>query len=216
MPTSARPRLDRPRILDAAQAIAEAEGVAAVTMRRIGTELGADPTAVYRHFPNKDALLRDLADRLFGTLPDVDPALGWRATMHAELRHALNRYRQHPDLALLLAGQPDDTPSLQAIADRMLGHLLARGLSDADAGRFAQVLENHVVGTGLYYAINGNTLRDTPAMRRVYALLDASELPHAVATAPHLFPDLDATFDLATDALLDAIEALANPTKKVP
>src|ERR1044071_3468498 len=147
MPTSARPRLDRPRILDAAQAIAEAEGVAAVTMRRIGAELGADPTAVYRHFPNKDALLRELADRLFGTLPDVDPAVGWRETMDAELRHALNRYRQHPDLALLLATQPDDTPSLQAIAERMLSLLLARGLGDADAARCAPVLEHPVDGT---------------------------------------------------------------------
>lgn len=214
MPTSARPRLDRPRILDAAQAIAEDEGVAAVTMRRIGTALGSDPTAVYRHFASKDELLRALADRLFGTLPDADPALGWRETMKAELRHALNRYRHHPDLALLLATQPDDTPSLQAIADRMLGLLRARGLSDADAARFTQVLENHVVGTGLYYAANGNALRDAPAMRRVYALLDATTHPHATAVAPHLFPDLDATFDLATDALLDAIEAHADPTKK--
>lgn len=208
----ARPRLDRERILDAAQAIAEAEGVAAVTLRRIGARLSADPTAVYRHFRNKDELLAGLADRLFGTLPDLDPSLSWRDTVEAELRHAMNRYRQHPDLALLLAVQPDDTPSLQAIADRVLGLLGQRGLAPADAARYLQVIENHVVGTGLYYAANGQTLRDTVAMRRAYALLPSATHPHAAAAAPHLFPDLDASFDLASDAILDAIEALADAT----
>jgi AcrR family transcriptional regulator len=209
-PPAARPRLDRERILDAAQAIADAHGVAAVTMRRIGAQLDVDPTAVYRHFRSKDELLHELADRLFGTLPDLDPSLTWRDTVKAELRHALDRYRQHPDLALLLAVQPDDTPSLQAIADRMLGHLLDRGLTAADAARYAQVIENHVVGTGLYYAVNGNTLRDVAAQRRAYALLPADTHPHAVAAAAHLFPDLDASFDLAGEAILDAIEALAD------
>jgi AcrR family transcriptional regulator len=215
--TSARPRLDRERILAAAQAIADAEGVAAVTLRRIGAELNVDPTAVYRHFRNKDELLAGLADRLFGTLPDLDPSLSWRERLVAELRHAMNRYRQHPDLALLLAVQPDDTPSLQAIADRILGLLLERGLGPADAARYLQVIENHVVGTGLYYAANGQTFRDASAMRRAYALLPTETHPHAVAAAPHLFPDLDASFDLATDVILDAIEALADadPTNNV-
>lgn len=213
------PRLDRARILDAAQAIADAEGVAAVTLRRIGAELQVDPTAVYRHFRNKDELLAGLADRLFGTLPDLeDASLGWRDTLKAELRHAMNRYRQHPDLALLLAVQPDDTPSLQAIADRVLGLLLQRGLDPAQAARYLQVIENHVVGTGLYYAANGQTMRDAEAMRRAYALLPTTTHPHAARAAPHLFPDLDASFDLASDAILDAIEALADadPTNDDP
>ncbi|HET6506448.1 MAG TPA: helix-turn-helix domain-containing protein [Baekduia sp.] len=211
----ARPRLDRARILDAAQAIADAEGVAAVTLRRIGAELDADPTAVYRHFRNKDEILAGLADRLFGTLPDLDEtALTWRETLKAELRHAMNRYRRHPDLALLLAVQPDDTPSLQAIADRLLGLLIRRGLRPEQAARYLQVIENHVVGTGLYYAANGQTFRDADAMRRAYALLPATTHPHAARAAAHLFPDLDASFDLASDAILDAIEAVAdaNPT----
>jgi hypothetical protein len=44
-----RIRLDRERILDAAEAITRREGIDKLTLRRIGTELGADPTAVYRH-----------------------------------------------------------------------------------------------------------------------------------------------------------------------
>ncbi|HEU4658536.1 MAG TPA: TetR/AcrR family transcriptional regulator [Capillimicrobium sp.] len=208
-----RPRLDRERILDAAEAIVREEGVGRLTMRRIGAELGADPTAVYRHFRNKDELLIQLADRLFGIAPDLPPDLSWRERFKAELRYSMNRYRSHPDLAMLLAVQPDDTPSLQAIAEWDLARLAEIGLSPEDAARVLQVIENHVVGTGLYYALiehgDDPRLRDTDAMRRVYALLPAGEFPHAVVAAPHLFPDLDESFDFATDMILDAIERLA-------
>jgi AcrR family transcriptional regulator len=210
----ARPRLDRERILDAAEAIASSEGVGKLTMRRIGAELGNDPTAVYRHFRNKQELLVHLADRLFATEFPVDPALSWREQMKAEFRHAMYRYRSHPDLSMLLAVQPDDTPSLQRIAESMLGKLAELGLSDEDAGRVFQLIENHIVGTGLYYALvedaDDPRLRDPDAMRRVYALLPADEFPHAVRVAPHLFPDLDRSFDFASDVILDAIERLAS------
>jgi AcrR family transcriptional regulator len=212
---AARPRLDRDRILDAAEAIARTEGVGRLTMRRIGAELGADPTAVYRHFRSKDELLVELADRLFGMAPELDPELGWREMFKAELRYSMHRYRAHPDLATLLATQPDDTPSLQAIAEWALARLAERGLSVQDATRVFQVIENHVCGTGLYYAFNehkvpGGGLRDAEAVRRAYALLPADQYPHLVAAAPHMFPDPDESFDLGTEMILDAIERLAD------
>src|SRR5690349_23085020 len=86
---SPRPPLDRERILTAAEAIVAREGVGKLTMRRIGAELGADPTAVYRHFRNKDELLTQLADRMFGTLPESDPDLDWRERLRVDLRHAV-------------------------------------------------------------------------------------------------------------------------------
>lgn len=207
-----RARLDRERILEAAEAIVHREGVGRLTMRRIGAELGADPTAIYRHFRGKDELLVQLADRLFGTEIEVDPALPWREQMKIELRHALDRYRHHPELARLLAVQPDDTPSLQRIAERNLATLTELGLSDTQAAMMFQVIENHVVGTGLYYAhvedADDPRLRDPDAMRRAYALLPANRFPNAVRAAAHLFPDLDASFDFGSDLILDAIERL--------
>jgi AcrR family transcriptional regulator len=208
-----RPRLDRERILDAAEAIASTEGVGKLTMRRIGAELGADPTAVYRHFRSKHELLVELADRLFGTEIEVDPSLSWREQFKILLRHAMYRYRAHPDLARLLAVQPDDTPSLQRIAEQNLATLNERGLTDEQAARMFQIIENHVVGTGLYYALvedaDDPRLVDRQAMRRVYALLPPDRFPNAVRVAPHLFPDLDESFDLGSDLILDAIEAMA-------
>jgi len=209
----ARPRLDRERILDAAESIAHTEGVGKLTMRRIGRELGVDPTAVYRHFRNKQEMLMCLADRLFGTVPLLDENLGWRERVKAELRYALGRYRSHPELAMLLAVQPDDTPNLQVIAEWLLARLAERGLSPEDSARMFQIIENHVVGTGLYYTLiehaDDPRLTDTEAMRRAYALLPADRFPHASAAAPHLFPDLDESFDFGTEIILDAIDRIA-------
>jgi AcrR family transcriptional regulator len=208
-----RVRLDRDRILSAAEAIVSREGVGALTMRRIGAELDADPTAVYRHFRNKDELLVQLADRLFGTGPELEPGLGWRETMRRELRHAHLRYRAHPDLAMLLAVQPDDTPSLQRLMEHSLSRLAEVGLPPDDAARMFHLIENHVVGTGLFYSLiehsDDTRMNDPAAMRRVFAMLPADAFPHAVAAAPHLFVDLDESFDRGLELLLDAIEGLA-------
>jgi AcrR family transcriptional regulator len=206
-------RLDRDRILAAAEAIAGREGVGALTMRRIGAELDVDPTAIYRHFRNKDELLVQLADRLFGKGPELEPGLSWREAMREELRHAHRRYRAHPDLAMLLAVQPDDTPSLQRIMERSLAAMADIGLPPEDAARMYHLIENHVVGTGLFYALiehsSDQRLNNPAAMRRVFALLPTDEFPHAVAAAPHLFVDLDESFERGTELLLDAIESLA-------
>lgn len=213
-PAAKRPaRLDREKILVAAEAIVGDEGVAALTMRRIGRELGNDPTAVYRHFRNKDELLVMLAQRLFHISPEIDEDADWREQLRLQIRYALSRYRVHPDLATLLASQPDDTPALQRINDTSIRLLRKAGLDLADAALMSHVIENHVVGTGLYYSLcehgGDPRLNDPSGMRRAYALLADDEMPDAAEAAPYLFPDLDEIFDHATELILDAVERLA-------
>ena len=215
-----RVRLDRDRILDAAEAIAANEGVGKLTMRRLGGELGADPTALYRHFRNKDELLVELADRLFGRSLELDPAIPWRERLRLQLRHGLNRYRAHPDLAVLLAQQPDDTPALRRLMEDALSLLDEVGLRPEDQGLIYQVLENHVVGAGLYYAFTEANpelrIDHLPGLRRSLAMLPAEEFPHLTTAAPHLFPDLDEAFDLGTEIVADAIERLVRDRSNTP
>ena len=63
-PARPRPQLDRESILDAGIRLAASGRADAVSVRRLGAELGADPTAIYRHFRDKDELVLALLDRL--------------------------------------------------------------------------------------------------------------------------------------------------------
>jgi AcrR family transcriptional regulator len=203
-------RLDRESILEAAERIVASEGLSKLTMRRIGSELRADPTAIYRHFRNKEELLTCLAERLFSTEPEIDLSLCWQDQLRIHVRHAFERYRAHPDLGILLARQPDDLPPLVRLTERTLSLLVdGAGLDLQQAAEMSHQLENHVVGCGLFFAISDYRdprITDCDGLRRAYALLPADEHPLASAAAPFLFPDPDLMFERTTELLIDAIE----------
>jgi AcrR family transcriptional regulator len=210
-------RLDRDVIVQAAQRILAAEGLGRLTVRRIGAELGADPTAIYRHFRSKDELVGELVDLAFGSLPEPDPGLPWQERLRVGLRAALALYRDNPDFAIALSHQSDDTPGLRRIAEHVLSILADAGLDPRQRAVGYQLITNYVVGSGLF--ISQLTLDDwgpntIPAMRRAYAALPPDEYPHAVESAPHLFPEMDEVYDLGIDMFIEAIEQRVRANKE--
>jgi AcrR family transcriptional regulator len=211
-------RLDRKRILDAVDRIVTSEGLATLTMRRIGTELGVDPTAVYRHFRNKEELLDALAERAFLTTPELDPEQPWQQRLRALVWHALGRYRAHPDLGVRLAQRDEDIAGVIRIRELVLALLDEAGLDVEQAAMMSHVLENHVVGCGVFFAISDqgrdSTNDEAAALRRAYAMVSEREAPHVVAAAPYLFPEADQMFECATGLLIEAIERQAERNRR--
>ena len=205
-------RLDRDVILEAAQRILETDGLRRLTMRRIGDELGVDPTAVYRHFRDKHEIEVELADRAFASIPEPDPSLPWQERLRQALHGALALYRDNPDFAIRLSHQPDDTPALQRIAELMLGMLADAGLDERQRAIAYQLLTNYAVGSGLFIsqlALDDWGPATLPAVRRHYAALPPEQYPRCSESAPHLFPDMDDVYDLGVDMLIAGIERLA-------
>lgn len=208
------PRLDRDRILAAAEEIAATEGAQALSMRRLGEELGINHTAIYRHFRDKAELLAAIADRVLerrvAPIADGD----WRQTLGLQLRHAIGRYDVHPELAQVVALRPSTTETLAGHMERALAALQEVGLSIEDAAEMYEITEGVVVGFGLYASLlkhakaNGETL-DDDAERRMLAVLPPDQYPHVAAAAPFLFQGLDQIYDRAVEVLLDAIERRA-------
>jgi AcrR family transcriptional regulator len=202
------PRLDGDKIVAAALAVADREGLAGTTMRLVGAELGADPTAVYRHFASKDDLVAAMADRLFGEVTLAPLPDHWRPRLGHVLRAARAVYSAHPAIIEVLANQPEESDSIVAINEIVIGCLLDAGLDDTDVGLFHQVLVSFVIGTGLHEASWGSSSADArAASRRAYAALDPRHFPRAASAASLLFPPEDDVFDFAIELLLDAIEA---------
>jgi len=209
-------RLDRDVIVNAAQRVLGRDGLAGLTLRRIGTELGADPTAIYRHFRDKDELVIELADRAFASLPAPDPALPWQDRLRLMLRAALELYRANPAFSLQLSRQPDDTPGLERVAEMVLATLADAGLGPRDRAIMYQLVTNYAVGSGIFISqdVLDDWDRSLPALRRTYRALPPEQYPHCVASAEYLFPDQDDVYDLGVDMIIDAIEKLARSRGK--
>ncbi len=92
-----RPRLSAGRIVRAAVAIADAEGLDALSMQRVASELGCTAMALYRHIPAKDQLIAAMADAVTGSPPvPSSPATSWRAETEAWAQALWDLYLAHP------------------------------------------------------------------------------------------------------------------------
>lgn len=127
--TSLTPR----RIAEVAIGIADAEGFAAVTMRRIATELGVAPMAAYRHVSGKDDLWALMVDQVSAELEPAEEVAGegvtgWRETLRAYALSTRETMLRHPWLAQLPAPLFALTPRRLAAAERQLVSLDGLGL----------------------------------------------------------------------------------------
>src|SRR3712207_4958812 len=92
-------------VVEGALALAEAEGLGAVTIRRLAKELGVTPMALYWHFRSKDELLDGMAARIFEEvdLAVVDASAAWQEQLRVLLGSMLGVLRAHPSTAILLS-----------------------------------------------------------------------------------------------------------------
>src|SRR5262244_357756 len=102
-----RTRLSKAAVIDRALALSDAEGLDALTIRRLATELGVTPMALYWHFRSKEELLGGLADRIWAEIDtDVDPAADWPQQLRGMLQSLVQVLRAHPCASqILLSGE---------------------------------------------------------------------------------------------------------------
>ncbi|GAS90555.1 TetR family transcriptional regulator [Mycolicibacterium brisbanense] len=202
-------RLDRQVILRAAQEICDRDGLSALTLRRLGNELGVDATAMYRHFRDKAELISALIDELFRIeVDEPDPQGHWRDNLRKLMIQWWQIYRRHEGLAAAMAGQPDDEPQLFHLTEWTVRELIRAGVSTDELGLYHQTIYNHTVGNGLVAALSpwltDIDLRDE--QRRQYAALDPRRFPASATVAPTIYPDTAEVFEFSVEVLLDAIE----------
>ncbi|MDG4860473.1 TetR/AcrR family transcriptional regulator [Streptomyces sp. T-3] len=130
-PAAPRNSLTPQRIAEVAVAVADAEGFAAVTMRRLATELGVAPMAAYRHVSGKGDLWALMVDRVSGEFTVPDETAGWRDVLRTFALGTRALVLRHPWLAQLPAPLFALTPNRMAVAEQQLAALDGLGL-DAD------------------------------------------------------------------------------------
>ncbi len=202
-------RLDPARIVDAALTIALRDGAPAITMRRLGAELGVDASAFYRHFKTKDDLVAAMAERLLEReLDGFEPTGDWRENLRHLFWGGWRVYRGHPGFAESIARLPDDAPTLSRIAEQMLVELRRAGLGRADAALFYHSSVDLIAGTGLFLAIAPRLAspEGREQLRHELATLPAATYPTVHDVAEHLYPAVEVVFANSVELLLDAIQ----------
>jgi len=177
-----RAGLDRTEVLAAAREIAEADGVAALTMRSLADRLGIAPNAIYSHFADKQALLDGVLDDLLGDIPIPDLArTPWRAALVALMTASRRLVADHPPLIPLFLSRPGLGPNARRLGDASLALLARGGVTGAAADEALQIL--------LVYSLG-------------FAAHEAPRRTRPPARGKH--PD-DATFATGLDWLIDGL-----------
>lgn len=138
--------LSRPRILKAALELVDAEGLAALSMRRLGEQLGVQAMSLYRHVKDKDDLLDGLQGAVLADMemPASTGDLGERATSWTRaLRKALIK---HPNAIPLFASRAVRDPEALFAVESALSMLSEGGLSDPAALRLYQTMLAFALG----------------------------------------------------------------------
>jgi AcrR family transcriptional regulator len=201
--------LSREAIVDAALAILDADGVDALTIRRLGQELGTGAASLYWHIAGKDELGELVYDRIMGEieLPEPDPTQ-WDDQLKDLARQAYRVMLSHNDAVRLSIGRPPAGPNTLRIVEWMLALMRSAGIPDQPAAYFGntlgRLLDASVLEASTTPAENGESAQDDADMMREYwAQLPAEQFPNLTALADTTFAaDADALFEFGLDLLI--------------
>jgi len=148
---SARGALNRERVLKAALDLADAEGLAAVTMRRLAADLGVEAMSLYHHVPGKEALLDGLVEALVSEIEadlalSAPPVEDWQAEVRRRCLTAREVMKRHPWAPGLLGSRSTIPADVFGIYEAVLAALIEGGFSYSLAHRSLHALGSMVLG----------------------------------------------------------------------
>jgi AcrR family transcriptional regulator len=194
----------------------DADASAGFSLPKLGRALGADPTAVYRHFASKDDLVLAIADRLieesmagFSALPC------WLDTIAQSTRRLRATYRAHPAAAALSATRTTQRPAEMRIVNVLIGAMLEAGFEGAAAATAYRAIGDFALswagGEAAFLVLSSSQQHaDRSAWTRAYLAVDRTEHPHIWQVRDELAGvSDDAIFETILAAVLEGFRAIA-------
>lgn len=200
-----RQPLNRRRILEAAVRYVDREGLEALSMRKLGTELGVEAMSLYNHVTNKDALLDGMVEVVLGELAVPPPGEDWEERVREAYRAFRRMAHEHPNIFPLLVTRPPDTMYGAWLVEEFLETLRGAGF-DAETGLHAyRVISSYAAGYAMA-EIRDFALQPDASSNGMD--LPAEEFPRLAELSPKLKGiDLDAEFEFGLDLILSGLKA---------
>ena len=206
-----RPRLSRERVLQGAVAVADAGGIAALTIRSLAAELGVKPMAVYHHVANKEEILDGIVDIVFSEIEL--PTIGgeWHSEMRRRAASAREAMRRHPWAIGLVETRTSPGFATLRHHDAVIGTLRAGGFSVQMTAHAFALIDAFVYGFALSEATLPFNGPDTvpEVAEQMMAHFSPDDYPHLVEfSVEHVMKpgyDYSEEFEFGLSVILDGL-----------
>ncbi|MGW0896365.1 TetR/AcrR family transcriptional regulator [Streptomyces goshikiensis] len=199
-----KPLLSRDLIVEAAGTLVDAEGLEAVSTRRLAAALGVSGPSLYNHFRTMDEILDAVADavsaRVDLSMFDEGDGRGWRAALHDWAHSYRGALSDHPNIVPVLARGPGRRPAGLRVADAVFGAMTAAGWPPAQATRIGALMRYFILGSAVASFARGFVDDE--------AAYDPADYPHlgqAHLLAEHQREVDEGAFETGLAALLDGL-----------
>ncbi|MFB6552957.1 TetR/AcrR family transcriptional regulator [Streptomyces sp. NPDC056405] len=214
-PTRSGVLLSEDLIVETALRLIGQHGPEALSVRRLGTALGCDPSALYRYFHDTDDLVLAIADRIIGdAMAGFVPGSDWVASLREMALRVRAGYLAHPRAAAMASYRVTRRANEIRAVDTGIGLLLSAGFEPARAARlylaFIDTVLSHAATEAAFQALPGQQREaDRRAWQEVYADLDPRSYPALTAAREGLPGMAESSFEEAVELLLEALAARA-------
>jgi len=209
-PEQARPRLNHDRIVRAAIALVDREGLEGLSMRKLGNELEVEAMALYYYFQGKDALLDAIVEAVVAEMGDAPESGDWKERLHERFRSYRRLAQAHPHIFPLVGKRAVRSAEALAPVEHMLEILRGAGFGPEEALHGFRALSSFAYGYALAEVV-GFALepsKDETADRFDVRTVDPERFPRMREVAPHVVAcDHDAEFELGLDVILAGLLA---------
>jgi AcrR family transcriptional regulator len=204
--------LSRERVLHVAMELADAHGLEALSMRRLGERAGVEAMSLYNHVANKDDLLDGMVDVVFSEIELPSSDVDWRSAMRRRACSAREVLSRHPWAIGVMESRRSPGPATLRHHDTVLGCLRAAGFSVEMTAHAYSLLDSYVYGFALQEAsLPFETGPETADLaEEILAHAPTEEYPHlAEFTVEHVLRpgyDYGDEFEVGLDLILDALD----------
>ena len=210
-----RERLSRERIVEAAIGIMDSEGLEAVTMRRVGRELGVEAMSLYNHVQDKEEVLDGVCERIMAGFEIPQRSDGWAETCRRSAREYRRLLKAHPDLIRLFAATRGPVRSVESLRPMEFALRLFRevGLSDRHAAQAFHSFGAYIQG---FVMMEQGSMAGGPQHAKMHqevvAALNADEFPAFRAVGPYFAEcDLDEQFEFGLKLMIEGLLVKVEP-----
>jgi AcrR family transcriptional regulator len=197
--------LTREAIVATAIAVADADGLDAVSIRRVAGDLGVRPMSLYTHIASKEDLLDLMVNEVVAEALVPEPLPDdWRAAIREIAVRSHDAFLAHPWTLQAFSQRPRIGPNTLRHAEQSSAAVAGLGLDERTAATLLAVVDDYALGHAMRAMFVPHEAQMREMLAETLRAVEPSEFPHL--TAAQVAVPLDHSFEIGLDALLEGLE----------